>query len=98
MRATTSPFTWSARTAASAGAGTDGLITPETSEPIRQLYQFYTSTKSPLAAAVLAKITELYAIEAEIRGQPAEHRRQVLDDGRIEMDTNTVERAIRPSP
>ena len=85
---------------------------------------------------------ELYAIEAEIRGHPAEHRRQVrqersrpivealhawlqdhvgrvsavsdlakamryairhwpglvvfLDDGRIEMDTNVVERAIRP--
>jgi transposase len=108
----------------------------------RPFYQFYTSTKSPLAATVLAKIAELYAIEAEIRGQPAEHRRQVrqersrpivdvlhlwlqnhvgrvsaisdlgkairyalrhwpglivfLDDGRIEMDTNTVERAIRP--
>ena len=85
----------------------------------------------------------LYAIEAEIRGHPAEHRRQVrqersrpivealhawlqdqlrasprasdlakamryairhwpglvvfLDDGRIEMDTNVVERAIRPN-
>ena len=84
----------------------------------------------------------LYAIEAEIRGHPAEHRRQVrqersrpivealhawlqdhllacprcsdlakairyairhwpglvvfLEDGRVEMDTNVVERAIRP--
>jgi hypothetical protein len=102
----------------------------------------HASTKSPLAAAVLARIAELYAIEADIRGQPAEHRRQMrqersrpivealhlwlqshvgrvsavsdlgkairyalrhwpglivfLDDGRIEMDTNTVERAIRP--
>jgi transposase len=108
----------------------------------RPFYQFHASTKSPLAAAVLARIAELYAIETEIRGQPAEHRRQVrqegsrpivealhvwlqnhvervsavsdlgkairyalrhwpglivfLDDGRIEMDTNTVERAIRP--
>src|ERR1700759_4817495 len=108
----------------------------------RPFYQFHASTKSPLAAAVLARIAELYAIETEIRGQPAEHRRQVrqegsrpivealhvwlqnhvervsavsdlgkairyalrhwpglivfLDDGRIEMDTNTVERSIRP--
>jgi transposase len=109
----------------------------------RPFYEFYTSTKSPLAAEVLARIRELYAIEAEIRGHRAEHRRQVrhersrpivdalhawlhdhvgrvsavtdlakairyairhwpgliafLDDGRIEMDTNVVERAIRPN-
>jgi transposase len=108
----------------------------------RPFYQFHASTQSPLAAAVLAKIGALYAIEAEIRGHPAEHRRQVrqdrsrpivealpawlqehvgrvsaasdlaeairyalrhwtgliayLDDGRIEMDTNIVERVIRP--
>jgi transposase len=108
----------------------------------RPFYQFFESTKSPLAAHVLARIRELYAIEAEIRGHPAEHRRQVrqarsrpivealhawlqdqaprvsavsdlakairyairhwpgllafLDDGRIEMDTNVVERSIRP--
>ncbi len=108
----------------------------------RPFYEFHASTKSPLAAAVLARIGELYAIEAEIRGQPAERRRQArqersrpivealhawlqdhvarvsaasdlakairyalrhwtglavfLDDGRIEMDTNVVERAIRP--
>jgi transposase len=108
----------------------------------RPFYQFHASTQSPLAAAVLAKIGALYAIEAEIRGHPAEHRRQVrqarsrpivealhawlqehvgrvsaasdladairyalrhwtgltayLDDGRIEMDTNVVERVIRP--
>ena len=108
----------------------------------RPFYQFHASTQSPLAAAVLAKIAALYAIEAEIRGHPAEHRRQVrqersrpivealhawlqehvgrvsatsdlavairyalrhwpgltayLDDGRIEMDTNIVERVIRP--
>jgi transposase len=108
----------------------------------RAFYEFYTSTQSPLAAEVLARIRALYAIEAEIRGHPAEHRRQVrqarsrpivdallvwlhdhvgrvsavsdlavairyairhwpglvvfLDDGRVEMDTNVVERAIRP--
>jgi transposase len=108
----------------------------------RPFYQFHASTHSPLAAAVLAKIGALYAIEAEIRGHPAEHRRQVrqarsrpivqalhawlqehvgrvsaasdlgkavryalrhwpgliayLDDGRIEMHTNIVERDIRP--
>jgi hypothetical protein len=108
----------------------------------RGFFQFHASTKSPLAAEVLARVAALYAIEAEIRGQSAEHRRQVrqqrsrpivealhewlrdhvervsgasdlakamryairhwpglvafLDDGRIEMDTNVVERAIRP--
>jgi transposase len=108
----------------------------------RGFYQFYVSTKSPLAAEVLARIRDLYAVEAEIRGHPANHRRQTrqersrpivealhawlqdqlkrvsavsdlakamryalrhwpglivfLDDGRVEMDTNVVERAIRP--
>jgi transposase len=109
----------------------------------RAFYDFHVSTKSPLAAWVLAKVGELYAIEAEIRGQSAEHRRRVrqersrpivealhtwlqdhvgrvsgvsdlakamryairhwpgltvfLEDGRVEMDTNVVERAIRPN-
>jgi transposase len=109
----------------------------------RSFYEFYVSTKSPLAAEALARIRELYAVEAEIRGHPAEHRRRVrqeqsrpiaealhgwlqdhldrvsassdlakairyalrhwpglvvyLDDGRVEMDTNVVERAIRPN-
>jgi transposase len=108
----------------------------------RPFYEFYVSTKSPLAAEVLARIRELYAIETAIRGSPAEHRRRVrqersrpivealhawlqdhvgrmsaasdlakamryairhwpglvmfLDDGRVEMDTNVVERSIRP--
>ncbi|MGE0373625.1 MAG: IS66 family transposase [Gammaproteobacteria bacterium] len=108
----------------------------------RPFFEFCASTQSPLATKVLAEIARLYAIEAEIRGQPAERRRQVrqersrpivealhawlldhvervsavsdlakairyalrhwsgltvfLDDGRIEMDTNVVERAIRP--
>jgi len=117
----------------------------------RGFYDFYTSTQSPLAGDVLARIRDLYAIEAEIRGHPAEHRAQVrhdrsrpivealhvwlhdhlgrvsatpdlakairyaitgeplgstrhwnglvvfLDDGRVEMDSNVVERAIRPN-
>jgi len=108
----------------------------------RYFYEFHASTKSPLAAEVLAQIQALYAIESQIRGHPAEHRRQArlarsrpvvealhawlqanqgrvsaasdlakairyalrhwpgltvfLDDGRVEMDTNVVERAIRP--
>lgn len=108
----------------------------------RPFYEFYVSTESPLAAHVLARIQQLYAIEAEIRGQPGEYRKQVrqersrpivealhvwlqehldrvsgvsdlakamryalrhwpglvvfLEDGRVEMDTNVVERAIRP--
>jgi transposase len=108
----------------------------------RDFFQFHASTKSPLAAEVLARVAALYAIEAEIRGRPAEHRQRIrqersrpivealhtwlqdhvervsgssnlakairyalrhwagliafLDDGRIEMDSNTVERVIRP--
>jgi len=109
----------------------------------RHFYDQYVSDKSPLAAEVLVRVRALYAIEAEIRGHPAEHRRAVrqersrpivdalhgwlqdqvkrvsgssdlakamryairhwpgllvfLDDGRVEMDTNVVERAIRPN-
>jgi transposase len=109
----------------------------------RPFYEFFVSTTSPLAAEVLVRIRELYAIEAEIRGHPAEYRKQIrhqrsrpivqalhawlqdhvervsatsdlakairyalrhwaglvvfLDDGRVEMDTNVVERAIRPN-
>ncbi|HEX2943810.1 MAG TPA: IS66 family transposase [Rhodopila sp.] len=109
----------------------------------RAFYEFHASTQSPLAAWMLAKVGELYAIEADVRGQPAEHRQQVrhersrpivealhiwlqdhvgrvsavsdlakamryairhwpgltvfLEDGRVEMDTNVVERAIRPN-
>jgi hypothetical protein len=110
----------------------------------RGFYDFHVSTKSPLAAEVLVRIRALYAIEAEIRGYSAEHRRRVrqersrpivealhawledhlprvsgasdlaqamryalrhwsglivfLEDGRVEIDTNVVERAIRPIP
>ncbi len=108
----------------------------------RAFFQFHASTGSPIAAELLARVASLYAIEAEIRGHPAEHRRKVrcarsrpiveashdwlhdqlprisgasdlakamryamrhwpglvafLDEGLIEMDTNTVERVIRP--
>lgn len=108
----------------------------------RGFYELHRSTGSPLAEEALRRIGELYRIEAEIRGRPAEERRAVrqerskplvealhawltvqlervsgrstlaeairyalrhwqglvlfLDDGRLELDTNTVERAIRP--
>jgi transposase len=108
----------------------------------RHFYKFHASTQSPLAAEVLAQIQALYAIKGQIRGHPAEHRRQprqarsrpvvealhawlqarlgrvsaasdlakairyalrhwpgltvFLDDGRVEMGSNVVERAIRP--
>ncbi|HYZ42225.1 MAG TPA: IS66 family transposase [Stellaceae bacterium] len=108
----------------------------------RPFFDFYEATKSPLAGHVLARIRELYAIEAEIRGHSVDHRQRVrqarsrpnvdalhawlqeqvprvsavselakamryairhwpglvafLDDGRIEPDTNVVERSIRP--
>jgi transposase len=108
----------------------------------RRFYEIHRATGSPLAEEALRRIGELYAIEAEIRGRPAEERRAVrqersrplvdalhawltvqlgrvssksalakairyalrhwqglvlfLEDGRLELDTNTVERAIRP--
>jgi hypothetical protein len=108
----------------------------------RRFYEIHRATGSPLAEEVLRRIGELYATEAEIRGQPAEVRRAVrqersrpivdalhlwltaqlarvsgkstlaealryalrhwpglvlfLDDGRLELDNNTVERALRP--
>jgi transposase len=108
----------------------------------RGFYELHRSTGSPLAEEALRRIGELYRIEAEIRGRPAEERRAVrqerskpivdalhawltiqlgrvsgrstlaeairyalrhwpglvlfLEDGRLELDTNTVERAIRP--
>ena len=108
----------------------------------RRFYEIHQATGSPLAAEALRRIGELYAIEAEIRGQPAEVRLVVrqersrpivealhawltaqlarvsgksalaeairyalrhwpglvlfLEDGRVELDTNTVERALRP--
>ena len=107
----------------------------------RRFYEIHQATGSPLAEEALRRIGELYAIEAEIRGRPAEERRAArqerskpivealhawltvqlgrvsgrstlaeairyalrhwqglvlfLEDGRLELDTNTVERAIR---
>ena len=108
----------------------------------RRFYEIHQATGSPLAEEALRQIRELYAIEAEIRGRPAEERRATrqerskpivdalhawltaqlervsgksalaeairyalrhwqglvlfLDDGRLELDTNIIERAIRP--
>jgi transposase len=108
----------------------------------RRFYEIHRATGSPLAEEALRRISELYQIEAEVRGRSAEDRRAVrqerskplvdalhawltaqlarvsgksglaeairyalrhwtglvlfLDDGRLELDNNTVERAIRP--
>jgi transposase len=108
----------------------------------RRFYEIHQATGSPLAEEALRRIGELYAIEAAIRGRPAEERRTVrqerskrlvdglhawltaqlgrvsgksalaeairyalrhwpglvlfLEDGRLELDTNVIERAIRP--
>jgi hypothetical protein len=108
----------------------------------RRFYEIHQATGSPLAEEALRQIRALYAIEAEVRGRPAEERRATrqerskpivdalhawltaqlervsgksalaealryalrhwqglvlfLDDGRVELDTNTIERAIRP--
>jgi transposase len=108
----------------------------------RRFYEIHQATGSPLAEEALRQIRELYVIEAEVRGRPAEDRRAVrqerskplvetlyawltaqlervsgksnlamairyalrhwhglglfLDDGRLELDTNSIERAIRP--
>jgi hypothetical protein len=108
----------------------------------RNFYEFFESTKSPVAGEALRRIGELYAIEERIRGQSpamrlAERRTfskplveklkiwfeqqltrvpprgkladairyaltrwhgltRFLHDGRVELDTNPVERAIRP--
>ena len=46
----------------------------------RPFYEYYTSTQSPLAAEVLARIATLYEIEAEVRGQPADVRRAIRQE------------------
>jgi transposase len=38
---------------------------------------FYTPTKSPLTLEMPTRVRTLHAIEAEIRGHPAEHRKQM---------------------
>jgi len=108
----------------------------------RKFYDLHEATGSPIAAEVLRRISELYAIEKNIRGRTAQERQTVrnvqsrplveamkpwfemelgripgrgglaeairyaltrwpalcrfLDDGRIDLDNNPVERAIRP--
>lgn len=108
----------------------------------RQFIELAKGKTAPIAQEALHRIAALYAIEAEVRGRPADIRRaarqersrplvddlfawfsaqlarlpgssptaeairyvlnhreglvRFLDDGRIELDTNTVERAIRP--
>jgi transposase len=108
----------------------------------RYFYDVHASNGSPLAEEALRRIGELYAIEAELRGQTSEARRAgrqarskplaealhawlqeqlprisgksdlakamryalrhwdglavFLGDGRVEIDDNVVERAIRP--
>jgi transposase len=108
----------------------------------RRFYEIAVAGVAPIATAALARIAELYAIEAEIRGRPAAARQtarqerarpiieafkpwleaqlatvsqkapiavairyalvrwpgltRLLDDGRIEIDSNVVERTIRP--
>jgi len=108
----------------------------------RKFVEVYKTTQSPFAHEVIERLQAVYAIEAEIRGSPAEQRLAVrraraaplmealkarltsmlgqlfsqsplagainyalnhwdgltlfLDDGRVEVDSNTVERSMRP--
>lgn len=108
----------------------------------RKFYEIAMADAAPIAIEAVSRIGELYAIEAQIRGQPPAERQMVRDtrsrplveqlhawlkrqlprlsatsrlaeairyaltrwdalcrflqDGRIELDTNPVERAIRP--
>lgn len=108
----------------------------------RRFYELAASGPAPIASEALARIAELYQVEAEIRGRSADARRakrqararplvdafepwlrarlgeisqksrlaeairyalsrwkgltRFLDDGRIELDSNIVERSIRP--
>lgn len=108
----------------------------------RKFYELAQSGPAPIATEALQRIAELYKIESDIRGRPADERRaarqqrsrsiivaldlwlrgklalvsqksklaeairyalsrwtgltRFLDDGRVEIDSNIVERAIRP--
>ena len=107
----------------------------------RKFYDLHVAHKSPVAAEAMERIAALYAIEKEIRGHPADQRREVrnararplldslkqwleetlgklsrksdtalavryalsrwdallryVDDGRLEIDNNPAERALR---
>jgi transposase len=72
---------------ADAYAGYDALTAPRGNKPPRithvacwaharrRLFEVHEATKSPIAEEGLRRIQELYAIEAEINGRPAERRR-----------------------
>src|ERR1035437_5220571 len=45
----------------------------------RKFYDLHVAHKSPVAAEAIERIAALYAIEKEIRGHPAEQRRQVRE-------------------
>lgn len=108
----------------------------------RKLFDLAKGGSAPIADQMLARIGKLYAVEADVRGQPPDLRREArqarsvpvleklkiqideqprrlpgssvaaetlryigsrwegltrfIDDGRIELDTNPVERAMRP--
>jgi transposase len=108
----------------------------------RNFYEIQVATPAPIAAEAIMRIATLYGIEEDIRGRPADVRKQVrqqrskplldslkewlheklaavsqaskiaqairyalsrwegltryIDDGRIEIDSNVVERAMRP--
>jgi transposase len=108
----------------------------------RRFYEIQAAGPAPIATEALARIGQLYAIEAGIRGRPAEERRRMrqeqarpilealkpwlerqlgavsrkaaiaeairyvltrwdglvrfVEDGRIELDSNVVERTMRP--
>jgi len=108
----------------------------------RRFYEIAAAGAAPIATEALARIAELYAIEAEMRARPADERRAIrsqraqpivddlkiwfetklalvsqkstvaeairyalsrweglcrfIEDGRVEIDSNIVERAIRP--
>ena len=108
----------------------------------RKFYELAQSGPAPIAMEALQRIADLYRIESEIRGRPAEERcaarqqrsrpiiddfepwlrgklalvsqksklaeairyplarraglSRFLDDGRVEIDSNVVERSIRP--
>src|SRR5512146_2934373 len=46
----------------------------------RKIFEVHQSTKSPVAAAALKKIAELYRIEMTIRGRPPDLRREVRQE------------------
>ena len=77
----------------------------------RKLCEIHDSHRSEIAAQGLRRIAAMYAIEKQIRGEPAEVRlgeklayignhweglQVFLTDGRVEMDSNVVENTIRP--